>query len=93
MATKTIKRFEHTGEDWSGLHAAESWLRSNGYSVGSMQRSDPIGVVKGDVLIAKWRNLSAKDKRELDGCIVPDGGRFRDGAAIVDLYEESEVCK
>ncbi|MDE2472266.1 MAG: hypothetical protein KGL35_26920 [Bradyrhizobium sp.] len=82
-----IKRFENTGDDWSGLHAAESWLKSMGYSVGSMQRGAPIGIVKGPATIGKWRNLTAAEKKQLDGCIVPEGGLFRHSAAIVELYD------
>jgi hypothetical protein len=87
-ATTTTMRFEHTGEDWSGLKAAEAWLTANGYSYGRMQGPSPIGILKGDFDISKWRNMTPAEKRALHGFIRPESGMFRDSSAIVTLYQD-----
>lgn len=83
---KFTKSFENTGDDWSGYSAAIKFLEKHGFSYGSMQREDPIGLVKGDVLISKWRNLDKKDIKALDGMIRFKDGSPRNGIAIIDLY-------
>jgi len=45
--------FEANG-DFGASRAAEKWLKENGYSVGSMQRGHPRGILKGDWDVAKW---------------------------------------
>lgn len=47
-----VKTFDADG-DFGASHAAEKFLSENGYSVGSMQRRDPRGIMKGDWVIAK----------------------------------------
>ena len=69
--SKTIV-FDQTG-DFAATYAAEEWCKENGYSVGTMQRGDPRGILKGDFDIQKWRNLNAKDRAELDGTLTGDG--------------------
>ena len=53
--------------DFGAYYAACEWLKQNGFSYGSMQRDDPMGIMRGDWDIAKWRNLSASDKNSPDG--------------------------
>ena len=85
------KLFPNTGEDFSGFHDAERWLIGLGYSVGPMQGTSPVGVVKGDERVAKWRHLSTQQRQLLDGRIVQHGGfGFRDGSALVALDYEPE---
>lgn len=60
------KAFDADG-DFGAYYAACEWLKQNGFSYGSMQRDDPMGIMKGDWEIAKWRNLSESDKKSLDG--------------------------
>lgn len=64
--TRETKTFEANG-DFGAYYSACEWLKENGFSYGSMQRDDPMGIMKGDWCIAKWRNLSASDKKALDG--------------------------
>jgi hypothetical protein len=71
-------------EDFDALHKAQTWLRENGYSYGSLQRDGPVGILKGDFDIQKWRNLSARDKKELDGVLT---GSKRSGPVTVEIYE------
>jgi hypothetical protein len=75
--------FEGNGEDFSAHHEAEKFIRDNGGSYGSMERGAPIGVImKKDVLISKWRNLSKQDRASLDG--VLESGR--NAPATLFLY-------
>jgi hypothetical protein len=74
-----------TGEGFEAFSAATSWCRRNGYSYGSTQRDDPIGLLKGDYAIAKWRNLSMAERAGLDGTIEGDK---RNGPVYVHLRED-----
>ena len=67
-------------EDFGAFREAEEFCRERGFSVGSMQRDEPIGIARGDFYIAKWYNLSAQDKTRLDGVIV---GEKRNGPVVV----------
>lgn len=73
---------QFSGGDFQGFYAAEKWCRENGYSVGSMQRDDPIGILRGDVCIAKWRHLTKAERDALDGTIEGDK---RNGPVYVHL--------
>ena len=81
------KEFPNTGDDFTGHHAAIQFLTEKGYSFGSMQRKEPIGLVKGTILIAKWHNLDADDKKQLNGVIIFDDGGPREGTAVILLDE------
>lgn len=70
--------------DFAAYYAACDWCKKNGVSYGSMQRDDPIGLMRGDYDIAKWRNLSAKDKAELDGVMTGDK---RNGPVVIDMKD------
>jgi hypothetical protein len=77
-----IKTFDQKG-DFAACYAAESWLHESGYSAGSMQRGAPRGIMRGDVLIAKWRNLSPQDRAALDGQMTGD---MRNGPVTVEIF-------
>lgn len=77
------KVFDEAG-DFSACNAAEKWCKENGVSVGSMQRGDPRGLIRGDVSIAKWRNLRQADKDALDGQMTGD---MRNGPVTVLLND------
>lgn len=87
---KFTKQFPNDGDAFSGVNAALDFLRQKGFSVGSMQRGDPMGIAKGDVYISKWRNLG-KDVELLDGKITFPTSDPRDGDALVELYIDLEV--
>jgi hypothetical protein len=75
--------FANTG-DFAAMYAAEDWCKQNGYSVGSSQRGSPRGLLRGDWLIAKWRNLTAAERRQLDGQMTGD---MRNGPVTVRVKE------
>jgi len=77
-----IKTFHEQG-DFAAAGAAEQWLHENGYSVGSSQRGSPRGIMRGDVLIAKWRNLSSRERAALDGQMTGD---MRAGPVVIEIF-------
>ena len=84
--SEITKRFEHIdGDDFSAYHAAEKWCREQGMSVGSMQRGAPTLVYYGDCDVAKYRNISAQERKSAIGRIEGVGGRFRGGPVTVTI--------
>ena len=53
--------------DFAAYDAAVRFLEGAGFSVGSMARDEPIGLMFGDYGIAKYRNLSRAERDELHG--------------------------
>lgn len=78
MFTKT---FSNEGT-FQALYAAQDWLKENGYSYGSTCREMPIGILKGDWAIAKWKNLTKKEIADLDGQLQGDK---REGPITITL--------
>ncbi len=46
---------------------AEQALRAAGFSVGTQQRGAPRGILHGNYLISKWRNLDRQHREMLHG--------------------------
>ena len=68
--------FDGDGTPHGATYEACAWLKSNGYSYGSSSVDGPTGVLKGEgIYIAKWRNLSAKERKEMDGLLHTGYGR------------------
>ena len=78
------KVFNKTG-DFAAISEAQKWLKDEGYSFGSMQREAPIGIMKGDYSISKWRGLSRQDIAELDGVI--EGIDKRNGPVTITIFD------
>lgn len=57
---------------FDSLHGARTWLKEYGYSCGQVQAGAPVAVFKGDVIVAKWRNLSEADRAAADGIITKE---------------------
>ena len=74
--------FNQTG-DFEAMNAAERWLAERGISVGHMQGPEPRGLLFGDYQIAKWRNLTAKERAVLHGRMT--GGRA--GPVTIELKD------
>jgi len=66
-----VMDFDQLG-DFAALRAAEAWCRDNGVSYGPTDRTHTIGLLIGDYVIAKWHNLTTKERRACDGTIVGD---------------------
>lgn len=73
--------FEACGT-FGALHKAETWIRENGYSKGSLCRDEPVGLMRGDYNIAKWKNLSAKERKSFDALLLPVH-EFREGGCKI----------
>lgn len=84
---KEERIFEHDGSTaFDAYYKALAFLKTSGYSYGSMCGDEPIGIMKGDYRIAKWKNLSKEDKKELDGIVIsPD---FRGLYVKVIFFED-----
>lgn len=71
-------------ETFEAYHAAEYFLVEQGYSIGSMCAPMPTAAFKvRNHLIAKWKNLSPKERRTVDAKIEGD---FRNGPVTVTIY-------
>jgi len=81
------------GDDFSGYYSAEKRLSELGYSRGSMCRTEPIGFADSDkyTYIAKWYNLDAKERGELDGVMVSSG--FRNSEVRVIFFNPPKTIK
>jgi hypothetical protein len=75
------KTFKVSGT-FESYYAACKWLSENGYSYGSMQGDAPIGIMKGEWNISKWRNMTSKEQKSLDGVMT---GEFREGEVVVSI--------
>jgi len=76
---------------FSAFNDATEWLTERGYSCGSMQRDEPIGVKKGEFSIAKWRHLEDGERFLLDGVLRSDD--FREGDVslmLTNFFEDKE---
>lgn len=85
MAKTTKVVFEQTG-DFVAAHAAEQWCKERGISVGSMERENPRGLLRGDFSIPKWRNLSPSQRYSLDGRMTGD---MRNGPVTIVINGSS----
>lgn len=81
------------GDDFAGYYSAEKRLRELGYTRGSMCRTEPIGFADSDkyTYIAKWYNIDAKERAELDGVMVSSG--FRSSEVRVIFFNEPKTIK
>lgn len=80
---KTIE-FNESG-DFQSYYKACEWLKENGYSYGSMERGEPIGLMKGDFNISKWRNLRPFEREKLDGIMTSRS--FRESSVKITIYK------
>ena len=78
-----------SSKEWHALMLADQFLKSNRYSRGDMQRGAPMGILKGDYVIGKWRNLSECEKYQLDGRVEAES--FRNGPVVVFLKDEKPL--
>ena len=75
------KIFKGDGSTFGATYEAEAWLKGNGYSYGSSCVCSPQGVVKGDVYISKWRNMTKKEQSQMDGLLY--AGRDQDARLVL----------
>ena len=63
------KSFDLEG-DFESLRAAEAWCKTQGISVGSLDRIGPQGLLFGNYTIAKWHNLTKAERKALHGTLT-----------------------
>lgn len=80
------KVFQNTGDAFSGLRDAQNWLKEKGFSYGPLCFTEPVGIIKGERRIEKWKNLPSQDRAILDGVLI--SGDFRSSYVTVFLIEE-----
>ena len=80
MSTTTIV-FDQK-ETFEAKYAAEKWCQDNNISFGSSCANSPIGLLRGNYSIAKWRNLSIKERAQLDGTM---SGDMRNGPVTITI--------
>ena len=71
---------------FDSFYKASEWVKDNGYSQGSMARTMPIGLMKGDYDIAKWYNLDKEDIKGLDGVMISND--FREGEVEIIIFKK-----
>ncbi len=69
------------------MYAAQRWLKENGYSVGSTCFKSYCGILKGDFIIAKWKNLTPDEIKQLDG--VMWSSDYREGVVQVVIFKQN----
>lgn len=74
------------GNDFEALYLAQDWADENGYTVGSLERNQPIGIALDSEYVSKWRNLG-QDKLLLDGVILCDEFGTRHARRITIYYQ------
>lgn len=78
-----IKIFDKPGT-FNSLYAAESWLRQNGYSYGSLAGDSPVALFKGKCYVSKWYNLSESEKKNVNGLMTSKN--FREGPVKIEIF-------
>lgn len=73
---------------WAAKEAAEQWCRNNGVSFSSTCTCGPVGLLRGDYMIAKWRNLTTKERAQLDGTM---SGDMREGPVTITMCDKQET--
>lgn len=81
------KEDENPEATFGAYHEAESILRGQEYTIGSMCGAEPIGFApkKDYGSISKWYNLPREARSLLHGVMVQDGG-FRDGGVWIIYF-------
>lgn len=79
-------RIEFTQQGtFQALYAAQAWCRKFGISFGQSCCTGPTGLLFGEYdWIAKWRNLTPKERSELHGTM---DGDFREGPVVITLKD------
>src|ERR1041385_2356913 len=72
--------------DFASSRAAEVFLAAKGFSVGIMQGPSPRGILFGDILISKWRNMNKREIAALHGVMT---GPMRNGPVKITIYDSA----
>ncbi len=73
--------------DFVAVRRAEKLLTDHGFSVGTMQKPEPRGILFGDYDIQKWRNLSREDREALHGLMSGN----RDSQVSIEIHDTAPL--
>lgn len=73
-------------DPFCATNAAAEWCCASGYGIGPMQDGAPRGMLRGDIIASKWRNLGAAERNALDGVLIASRGT----PAMVVIFENSQ---
>lgn len=79
------KTFANPGT-FNAVNAAQSYLHDRGFSLGTMERGSPRGILFGDYPIGKLRNLSDDQLAAMHGIMTGD---MRNGPVTVTLFDSA----
>lgn len=68
---------------FGAYNAAVAHAKELGFSAGSMSSPFPTALMRGDVLIANWKNLTKTERAAVHGTI---DGDFRDGPVKLTIF-------
>ena len=72
---------------FEAYRAAQAWCKANGISVGQSSATGPSGLLFGEYdWIAKWRNLTARERKDLHGTM---SGDMRGGPVMIVLKDDA----
>lgn len=72
------------GGTFEAMYAAQRYLTANGYSYGSSCYPQPTAIMKGQYHIAKWKNLTEKERSQVDGTMTGD---MREGPVVITFFD------
>jgi hypothetical protein len=85
---RIVKIFEGV-LDFAAVRRAEAWCEERGISVGRMDRYDVRGLLLGNFDIAKWHNLSERERQACHGRMTGD---MRNGPVTVTLTDPGAIA-
>jgi hypothetical protein len=78
-------------KEFGALEKAHRWCEENGYSYGRLERGSPIGLLKGDFDIQKWRNLDSALREALHGTITSSDFTYRRGPVTIRIKRKEQI--
>jgi hypothetical protein len=69
---------------FQSYYAASKWAKDNGYLAGSMDGFNPIALMKDYDYVAKWHNISNKERQMVDGVMISD--YFREKPVTILIF-------
>ncbi len=93
MADRFTKTFTAgaDADDWAAQTAAENWCNAMGLSLGPNDRTHKRGVLLGNFHIAKYHNLTVRERSRLHGVLYGDSRREPLTIMLVDPLAISTV--
>lgn len=75
--------------DFTACRAAEQWCKDNGVSYGPLDRFDSRGLLYGNYAIAKWHNLTQRERKACHGVMTGD---MRKGPVRIAIRQRAQCA-